>query len=183
MTFERARLLQRASELAFEYEKENRGCAQAVLAALQDVFGVRDDIVFKSASGLSGGAGLTTLGSCGALSGGVMAIGMFFGRERSEFKDPQRKRMVAYRLAKELCIRFEQKYGSVICGEIQKTYLGKKFDLWNPEEYADFDAVAYRENRCPELVAQAAIWTAEIILDELEKTGRIDEIRSALAQT
>ncbi|MCQ5375114.1 MAG: C-GCAxxG-C-C family protein [Methanomassiliicoccales archaeon] len=182
MEIERARLLQKVSELAFKYEKENRGCAQAVLAALQDAFGMQDDMVFKSASGLSGGAGLTTHGSCGALSGGVMMIGMFFGRERRDFKDPERKRMIAYRLAKDLCVRFEQKYGSVVCAEIQENYLGRKFNLWNPEEYKAFDAIAYQENKCPELVAQAAIWTAEIILDELEKTGKINEIKSTVRQ-
>lgn len=165
-------ILQRVRELAFKYEKENRGCAQACLAALQDVMGVRDDNVFRSASGLSGGAGLTTLGSCGALSGGVMAIGLFFGRERAEFKDPERKRMIAYRLSKELGEKFIERYGSVVCREIQKNYLGRSYNLWSPEDYISFDKVAYQGNKCPELVAQAAVWAARIILDELERTGK-----------
>ncbi|MBM4237293.1 MAG: C_GCAxxG_C_C family protein [Euryarchaeota archaeon] len=168
---ERNELVDRAFRLAYSYEAENRGCAQSVLAALQDILEMRDDGAFRSASGLSGGAGLTTHGSCGALSGGVMAIGMVFGRERSDFKDPDRRRMIAYRLASELCSRFEESYGSVICSEIQKRHLGRSFNLWSQRDYVEFDRVAYREGRCPKLVGQAAAWTVEIILAEIDRGG------------
>ncbi len=76
---DRKDFLDKVYRTAFRYEKENRGCAQSVLAALQDSFDLKDDAVFRAASGLSGGVGLTTHGTCGALSGGVMAIGMMFG--------------------------------------------------------------------------------------------------------
>ncbi len=156
-------------ELAYQYEKECRGCAQSVLAALQDVFEMRDDAVFKSASGLSGGGGLSTDGSCGALSGGIMAIGMKFGRERENFKDPDRKRMVAYRLGNRLCERFIEEYGSTVCWKIQRSHLGKEYDLWASEDYEEFDRIAYQKEKCPQLVANAARWTAEIIIDEERK--------------
>jgi C_GCAxxG_C_C family probable redox protein len=158
----------RARELAFRYERDYRGCAQSTLAALQDVFEMRDDAVFRSASGLAGGIGLTNLGTCGALTGGAMAISMVFGREREEFDDPHRKRMVAYRLCKQLADRFLEEYGSVVCGEIQEVHLGREYDLWDREGYSDFNQVAYVEERCPGLVGKAAEWAAEIILENMD---------------
>jgi C_GCAxxG_C_C family probable redox protein len=166
---DRKDLLDVVYRTAFRYERENRGCAQSVLAALQDCFEMRNDEVFRAASGLSGGVGLTTHGTCGALSGGVMAIGMMFGRERCNFKDPDKTRMSAYRLGKQLCDRFEREYGSVVCCEIQDSYLGRCYDLWSSTDYVDFDKVAYQEEKGPLLVGTAAVWTAEIILDELDR--------------
>lgn len=160
-------ILRKAYHLAFEYEREYRGCAQCSLAALQDLFDMREDEVFRSASGLSGGVGLSTMGACGALTGGAMAIGMLFGREREEFDDPKGKRKVAYRLCNQLAERFVAEYGSVVCKEIQRNYLGREYDLWDPEEYGDFDDIAYKRERCPELVGQATMWACEIILDNL----------------
>jgi len=49
-----------------EYEKTYRGCSQCVIAALQDVLGVGSDDVFKAATGLAGGTGLTCDSRCGA---------------------------------------------------------------------------------------------------------------------
>ena len=165
---DREETLERVRELAYQYESRYRGCTQSSLAALQEVFDIRDDAVFRSASGLAGGVGLSNRGSCGALSGGSMAIGMLFGRERERFDDPEMRRKRAYRLCKVLADRFVEEYGSVVCGDIQEVHLGQEYDLWDKEGYRSFDRVAYQEGRCPELVAKAAVWAAEIILDELE---------------
>lgn len=168
---EKDEILDRVYRLAFDYEKECRGCAQSVLAALQDVFDIKDDATFRSASGLSGGIGLTTLGTCGALTGGSMALGMLFGRKRENFKDEERKRMVAYRLCKQLAERFVEEYGSVVCREIQIAHLGRHYDLWDREVYRNFDEVAYQQEKCPDLVGKAAVWTAEIIIENLDLTN------------
>ena len=98
-----------------------------------------------------------------------MAIGMLFGRERRNFKDSDRTRMIAYRLGKQLCDRFEKEYGSVVCCRIQSSYLGRNYDLWSSTDYVDFDKVAYQQHKCPQLVGTAAVWAAEIILDELDR--------------
>jgi C_GCAxxG_C_C family probable redox protein len=140
---------------------------------------MRNDEVFKAASGLSGGVGLSTHGTCGALSGGVMAFGMLFGRERRNFKDPDRVRMVACRLGKQLSERFEEEYGSVICCQIQNSHLGRNYDLWNSTDYVDFDEVAYQQNKCPHLVGTAAVWAAEIILNELDRSDTRRQVRVA----
>ncbi len=55
---------ERAYELGFKYEANYGGCAQAALAAIFDVVGVEAEDVFRSATGLAGGIGLSTEGTC-----------------------------------------------------------------------------------------------------------------------
>lgn len=86
----REMLLQKAYELGFEYEKTYRGCSQCVVAAIQDTLDLRDDAIFKAATGFAGGCGLTGIGVCGAFAGGVMVLGQLLGRERADFFDLER---------------------------------------------------------------------------------------------
>ena len=55
----KSELMQKAFQLGFDYEKTYRGCAQCTIAAIQDTLGFREDNVFKSATGLAAGGGLT----------------------------------------------------------------------------------------------------------------------------
>jgi len=113
--------IKKAYELGFEYEKNYGGCAQCAIGALYEMFpDLQNEAIFKSASGLGGGLGLTTFGSCGALAGAVMVLSQMYGRELKDIKDPERKRFVAYRLAEQLVAKFLNEYGTVICSEIQK---------------------------------------------------------------
>ena len=48
-------VLERAYQLGFECGRIYRGCSQCVVAAVQDTLGIRDDAVFKAATGLVGG--------------------------------------------------------------------------------------------------------------------------------
>ena len=66
-------LEEKAHSLGEKYEKECTGCAQTALAAIFDTLGIENDDVFRSASGLADGLGLTGDGSCGALVGGALA--------------------------------------------------------------------------------------------------------------
>ena len=75
-------------ELAYKYEREYGGCSQAVVGAFKKVVGGIGDDVFKAATGLAGGIGLTG-NTCGALSGGVLVLGHFVGREYDNFADPE----------------------------------------------------------------------------------------------
>ncbi|MEM3193541.1 MAG: C-GCAxxG-C-C family protein, partial [Candidatus Bathyarchaeia archaeon] len=74
-------LPEKAYNLAFKYEAEFGSCPQAVLRSIRETFNLEKmDIVIKSAHALAGGLGLSGEGTCGALSGGVLALGYFFGR-------------------------------------------------------------------------------------------------------
>lgn len=80
---------QQVAELAYVYEKEYGGCSQCVVGAFKAALDSISDDVFKAATGLAGGIGL--MGSaCGALTGGVMVLSTFLGREYADFKDPEK---------------------------------------------------------------------------------------------
>ena len=66
-------------ERARDNERRCTGCAQSTVAALLDTLDIKADDVFRAASGLADGVGLTTDGSCGALTGGVMVLGLAHG--------------------------------------------------------------------------------------------------------
>jgi len=57
MKTSKAELVEKAYTLGKEYDKTYRGCSQCVIAALQDVLEIRNDDIFKSATGRQEGPG------------------------------------------------------------------------------------------------------------------------------
>lgn len=156
---------ERAYRAGKAYEKTYYGCAQCTLAALQDAFDRRDDAVFRSATALSGGGGLTTDGSCGAYVGGIMFLGQLLGREREDFADPEGIRLQTAAMARELRERFIDAYGSVVCRDIQTKIMGRPYYLADEEEFRRFHDAGAHEVHCPEVVGSAARWAAEVVED------------------
>jgi C_GCAxxG_C_C family probable redox protein len=159
--------VEEAYRLSKEYERKCTGCAQSVVAALLDVLGIKDESVFKAASGLADGIGLTGDGSCGALTGSCMVIGLLYGRERKDHQDMM-KPMKSYLMCKELHGDFIERYGSCRCHDIQKKLMGRTYNLYDPEELQE----AFKSgmlDHCSEVVGCAARKAAEIILREREK--------------
>jgi C_GCAxxG_C_C family probable redox protein len=161
-----AELAERAYKLGKEYEKTYRGCGQCVIAALQDALSIRNDDIFKSATGLAGGTGLAGDSGCGAYIGGVLVLGSLLGRERNNFSDPEGIRLKTHQLARKFRKRFIQKYGSVICRDIQNKILGRYYYLADPQEYEKFHDAGAHDVHCPEVVGKAARWMTEILLEE-----------------
>lgn len=153
-------VMKKAYNLGFEYEKVYKGCSQCVLAAVQDLFGEKNDDVFRAASGLAGGAGLCGDSGCGAYSGGIMALSQLYGRVRKNFLDPERTRRKSFDLAKQLHDKFIAEYGSVICRDIQQKILGRGYYLRDPEEFEKFEKAGAHADKCPSVVGNAAAWVA-----------------------
>ncbi|MFW9946410.1 MAG: C-GCAxxG-C-C family protein [Candidatus Odinarchaeota archaeon] len=156
-------ILSKAFELGKKYERECTGCAQTVIAAIFDSLGIWNDDVFKAASGLADGLGLTGDGSCGALVGASMAIGYLFGRDRENFKDMY-KPMKSYTLVKKLHDRYVKKYGSCRCYDVQMKTLGRTYNLWNADELKEAFKSDMMEH-CSELVGNVAKFATKIILN------------------
>lgn len=152
-------------ERGFEFEKNYHGCGQCVIGALYEVFPeLMNEDIFRSATGLAAGTGLTTKGQCGALSGAVMVLSQIHGRELPEIADPERKRFVAYRLAEKIVNKFMKQYGSVVCGDIRTRLMGRAFYLFDPVDWDAFEKVGGHDKVCPSVVANAARWTAELVI-------------------
>jgi C_GCAxxG_C_C family probable redox protein len=162
-------LIQRAYELGFEYEKTYRGCAQCTIAAVQDTAGVRNDFVFKAAGGLAAGCGLLSDGPCGGYTGGILAMSMFFARVRDKFDDDREENYCSFRMAGDLHNRFVDELGSITCREIHKKLFGRTFDLWSKEDKVSFEELGAHHDKCTGVVARAAGWTMQILLDEMNR--------------
>ncbi|UCE34404.1 MAG: C_GCAxxG_C_C family protein [Deltaproteobacteria bacterium] len=159
-------LLDKAYELGFEYEKVYRGCSQCVIAAIQDTLDIRDDSVFKAATGLAGGGGLTGIGVCGGYVGAVMVLSQLVGRERSNFDDPEGIRHKTFELTRKLLQGYTRELGSIICRDIQLIRFGRPYYIADANDYEKFEAAGGHVDKCPDVVGKAAQLAVEIILDE-----------------
>jgi len=183
---DKQQILEKAYKLGFEGERNVRGCAQCAIAAVQDATEIRNDLVYKSASGLAGGAGECTDGLCGGYSGGIIAMSMFYGRTREEeaTKKGRADKYVSFRMAAALHDRFMEKYGTVICGRIHEKIFGRSFDLRDDDQKQAFrDAGAHeREDGCCAVVGDGARWATELILAELEANGQtLEDFKDLIA--
>lgn len=157
-------IAERAARLAAEYEKTCTNCAQSAVAGLLDAFEVEGDEVFKAASGLADGIGLSGDGSCGSLTGSAMVIGLIFGRERKDHRDVL-KPMQSYLLCKELHDELVREYGSCRCHDIQQKIMGRTFNLLDPKDLEEAAKEGVLEH-CAGVVGRTVRKAAELILRE-----------------
>ncbi|HML31983.1 C-GCAxxG-C-C family protein [Sporomusa sphaeroides] len=123
-------------------------CSEAIVKTIKDEFALPlPDSVIAMASGFPvgiGGSGCT----CGAISGGIIAMGMFFGR--TEPKDPKVNK--AMKLAKELHDIFKERHSCLCC-----RVLTRGMELGSPEHM----------KQCISFTGEVAEETAKIIVREL----------------
>ena len=155
-------LIEKAYELAYEYEQKYGNCPQCTIAAIQDVFGIIDDSLFKGACGLAAGTGLSSKGNCGALTGAVMIISALKGRDRANFHEGRSSK--CYELSREVIGRFEEIYGGILCHQVQQCIMGNSYDLSKREEFRAFEEAGGHKDKCPEVVGNAARFIAEMIV-------------------
>jgi len=166
---DRKQIIKKAYDLGFEYEKDYGGCAQCAIAAIQDATGIKNDFIFKAGSGFAGGGGLKLSGLCGGYSGSVMMMSAFFGRVRDKIDGDREDKYSSLKMAAALGEKYVEKYGDVICREVQVKIFGRSYDLWDPTDKKLFEKAGGHEDKCTTVVADAASWAAELILDEIER--------------
>ena len=131
------------------YRNGDYFCSESIVKTIKDEFGlpISDDIV-AMASGFPvgmGGSGCT----CGAVVGGIMSIGIFFGR--SNAKDTKVVKTMA--LSKELHDIFKEKHKCLCC-----RVLTKGMTLGSPEHM----------DQCVRITGEVAVEAAKIIVREVE---------------
>lgn len=169
MSDTREALKARAENLAFEYEKNYRGCAQCTFAALQDVLGIRNqetDAVFKAASPLAGGVAGEADGHCGAYSGGALILGYLHGRDREHFADAAQDRYRVRDNVAKFHTLFIETYGSVTCEHIHRALFGRTYCLRDPVDKAAYMAAGAYVDKCTNVVGKAAGWIMDILADD-----------------
>jgi len=133
-------IIEKAYKTGHEVEKKHGGCARCTVAALQEAieFVPKTKALFRAAGCLDGGATPNGIHSCGGFTGSGMVIGWVCGN--NEFGDTK----LCHKLMRKVHQRFDKEYGSVLCKDVR--------------EKANKD--------CPEVVGRAAMWTAEILLEQ-----------------
>ena len=134
-----------------------------MLLAVAEKHSIQSDIIPGIATGFCGGMSRTA-GLCGALVGGVMALGILYGRKSS--KDSPKK---IYALTERLVHDFEKQLGSRNCSDI----LG--CDISTREGEAVFEARKLAKTVCLDATIQAT----ELVMQVLENQ---DEIRHSLVE-
>ena len=111
-------LKKEVGQTAFDYHKSGFHCAEAVSKAIVETYGqgMGQDIA-RMATAFGGGVGRTHQDICGALTGGVIALGCLFGRS-----EPGADWTDAYELAAELRRRFVREHGTTNCGVLLATF-------------------------------------------------------------
>jgi C_GCAxxG_C_C family probable redox protein len=142
-----------AEELALTYGPRFHGCAQVVVAALMEILGIQDEMVLMAASSFAGG-GKRCL-TCGALSGGLIVLGLKYGRRRLE--DGVEAEEAALEPACDLIDRFNEVYDTTDCCELTG------YNLGDPSQFQAFLDSPEALEKCDEKVKNVAGWVAEII--------------------
>lgn len=152
-------LAEKTYEKAVTYELDYGCCPQCVLSAVQEAVGLVDDQTIKASHGLSGGGGLMGEGTCGALAGGLIALSAKRGRDRDKL---HRGRAINnFNKGRELVDKFRQEFKGVTCEALQKNFTGKTYDMWNAEEYAQFNKE--RGMKCAHASGTVARWVIEML--------------------
>ena len=103
----------RASEAAACFS-EGFNCAQAVLSTYCEEFGMDKKTALQIACGFGAGMGRMQ-GTCGAVSGAYMLIGLKFGKFSKEDEAAKDK---TYALVREFAALFKERNNSTICREL-----------------------------------------------------------------
>ena len=103
-----------AAQQAVEYFMEGYNCSQAVFCAFAQRLGLARDQAARLASALGGGL-CRMRETCGAVSGGMLALGALAG-----YDDPQDQaaKQFLYARGQRVMLAFKEKYGSLSCRDL-----------------------------------------------------------------
>jgi C_GCAxxG_C_C family probable redox protein len=119
-------------------------CAQSVLGAFCDDYGLDKKTALKLSNGLGGG--IRNGEVCGAVSGAVLAIGLKYGFYIE--KDIEQKNL-CNKKAIDFVNAFRKENGAILCREL----LG--VDIRAPEDFLTAEAKDAVKNVCSNMVASA----------------------------
>ena len=163
----REELLQTIEDEACALEKQYHGCSRCVLIPIQKHLGLGNSQVALASTPLAGGIALTG-DTCGALLGGLLAVGLAVADEDVENSQAFLDTMGSgFRFLR----RFRKEFGATTCRDLQTARLGAYYSMASPEEYEEF-VKAGGYDVCSQLVGKASRLAAEFIL-ELHDKGAV----------
>lgn len=134
------------TESAVARFKEGFACSQAILEAFAPALGLERTLALKVAAGFGGGMGRTG-GTCGAVTGAILVLGLRFGT--TDLSD-RTARETTYAKVAEFIREFEARHRTVVCREL----LG--CDIGTPQGLAEAREKGLFTTQCPHYVRDAA---------------------------
>ena len=137
-------ILDRVQQRGEEYNFFGRNCARGTALAVMEEFGLGNMEIIKALSPFPGFGGTGWM--CGGVTGGLIALGLFFGSDDITDFEATGATIMA---AREFMPRFEEELGSVLCPKIQEDAIfGRYMDPGASEENMEAFAEAKGFERC-----------------------------------
>ncbi|MGA3013613.1 MAG: C-GCAxxG-C-C family protein [Bacteroidales bacterium] len=141
-------------EEAVQYFADGYACAPAVFTVFGKEMGLTVDDCLKIACAFGGGMGRNQY-TCGAVTGVLMALGLYFGRGKGD--SPEMKELT-YQKTNEFLAEFTRRHGSVNCKELLNG-----LNMNDPEDKKKIDEQQLFKNLCAKYVRDAAEIAEKII--------------------
>ncbi len=146
-------------EEAVKTHAEGFSCAQALLAVYGPPLGLDRETALKVAGGFGGGMGRMA-GTCGAVTGAFMVIGLVHSMTKKGDL-PQKER--SYEYIRQFAETFKKRNRTLVCRELMGV------DVSTPEGFAESKAKNIPRTVCPKFVRDAAEILEEMLGDSLGK--------------
>lgn len=154
-------IFDRLERKVFENLTACGNCAQTTFLTLQEEFKLDGDEILKA---LTPFPGIALRGeTCGAVTGSLMVIGLFYGRDRENLSN-WHAYINSLPPSRKFCHLFEAEMGSTMCAEIVESKFGRKFDLAKTEEALQWLNCGALE-KCGGVIAKSVKITANIIIE------------------
>jgi C_GCAxxG_C_C family probable redox protein len=164
MKADKQQILDRVQQRGEEYNFLARNCARGTALAVMEEFGLGNMEVIKALSPFPGFGGTGWM--CGGVTGGLVALGLYFGNTDLLDYEAVGETIMA---ARTFMLRFEEEAGAVICPDIQeKIVFGRYMDPAASPENMEAFAQAKGFEKCGLLPGIGARLAAEIIIQSLE---------------
>ncbi|HOR00443.1 MAG TPA: C-GCAxxG-C-C family protein [Anaerolineae bacterium] len=158
-------ILDRVQRRAEEYNLVARNCARSTALAVMEEFGLGTMEIVQALSPFPGFGGTGWM--CGGVTGGLIALGLFFGSEDVLDQEAVGATMMA---ARRFMARFEEQVGAVVCPTIHEDVVfGRYMDPGAGPGNMEAFAAAQGFQKCGLLPGIGARIAAEIVLESLHK--------------
>jgi C_GCAxxG_C_C family probable redox protein len=157
-------IINRVQQRAEEYNFLGRNCPKGTALAVMEEFGLGNMEIIKALSPFPGFGGTGWM--CGGVTGGLIALGLYFGNDDMLNFEATGATIMA---ARKFMPRFEEEVGSVLCPKIQENVIfGRYMDPAASEENMEAFARAKGFEKCSLVPGIGARLAAEIIIESLE---------------
>lgn len=146
----KSKMIDEISRKSGELFESGYYCGESVLLAIAEGKGIESDFIPRIATGFCSGVA-RTCGTCGAVSGGIMAISLFLGRDHKDESVVE-----SYTAVRKLLQMFERTFGSINCRQLIGCDLGT-------EEGQNFFKTNNLRNQCRRYTEEATKMAMQLI--------------------